>query len=157
MKTSALAIRFGIQIGTLLILYFLAVSLIGIQTNPLYSLGNGIIMAIGLYSMLKQHKKEQGENFEYQNSFMTSLFTGGNATLIFVFFFATYVTYINPQFLPEMLTHWSSHYHVGNGAVIGVAAIMGFSTTLVLTLSFMQLFKPSWNLKKNDYTPSAHP
>jgi len=80
---------------------------------------------------------------------MAGLFTGFNATLIFTIFFALYVTNFNPSFLPEMLAHWSSHYHVGVGIVVFVAAIMGFATTFVLTLSFMQLFKESWNLKKN--------
>jgi len=51
--------------------------------------------------------------------------------------------------LPEMLANWSSHYHVGVGIVVFIAAIMGFATTFVLTLSFMQLFKESWNPKRS--------
>ncbi|WP_378179449.1 DUF4199 domain-containing protein [Aquimarina sp. SS2-1] len=149
MKKSTIPVKYGILIAAGLIAYFLLLSLIGVQTNPIFSLGNGIIVAFGLYKAMKDYKFEKGSAFEYQKGFMAGLFTGFNATLIFTVFFAVYVTNINTSFLPEMLANWSSHYHVGVGIVVFVAAIMGFATTFVLTLSFMQLFKDSWNTKKN--------
>ena len=121
MKKSVIPVRYGVLIAIGLIVYFLILSLVGVHTNPVFSIGNGVIVALGLYK----------------------------ATILFTAFFAVYVTNINTDFLPEMLANWSYHYHVGVGVVVFVAAIMGFSTTFVLTLSFMQLFKESWNLKKN--------
>ncbi len=149
MKKSTIPVKYGVLIAIGLIIYFLILSLIGVQTNPVFSLGNGIIVAFGLYSAMKNFKKEKELDFDYQKGFMVGLFTGFNATLIFTVFFAIYVTNINTAFLPEMLANWSSHYHVSVGIVVFIAAIMGFATTFVLTLSFMQLFKESWNLKKN--------
>ncbi|KAA1245239.1 DUF4199 domain-containing protein [Aquimarina sp. RZ0] len=149
MKKSTIPVKYGVLIAIGLIAYFLILSLIGVQTNPIFSLGNGIIVAIGLYRAMKDYKKEKGSAFEYQKGFMAGLFTGFNATVGFVIFFAVYVTNINTDFLPIMLANWSSHYHVGVGLVVFVSAIMGFATTFVLTLSFMQLFKESWNTKKN--------
>ncbi|MEW7278740.1 DUF4199 domain-containing protein [Aquimarina sp. 2201CG1-2-11] len=149
MKKSTIPVKYGILIALGLIIYFLLLSLFGVQTNPIYSLGNGIIVGIGLYKAMKNYKLEKQHNFEYQKGFMAGLLTGFNATLIFTSFFAIYVTNINTSFLPEMLANWSSHYHVGVGIVVFVAAIMGFATTFVLTLSFMQLLKESWNPKKN--------
>ncbi len=154
MKKSTIPVKYGVLIAIGLIAYFLILSLIGVQTNPVFSLGNGIIVALGLYKAMKDYKLEKGDTFEYQKGFMAGLFTGFNATLIFTIFFAIYVTNINTDFLPEMLANWSSHYHVGVGIVVFVAAIMGFATTFVLTLSFMQLFKDSWNIKKKS---SSHP
>ncbi|WP_298548448.1 DUF4199 domain-containing protein [uncultured Aquimarina sp.] len=148
MKKSTIPVKYGVMIAIGLIAYFLILSLIGVQTNPIFSLGNGIIVAFGLYKAIKDYKLEKGNAFEYQKGFMAGLFTGFNATLIFTVFFAIYVTNINTNFLPEMLANWSSHYHVGVGIVVFVAAIMGFATTFVLTLSFMQLFKDSWNIRK---------
>ncbi|MHA7056627.1 DUF4199 domain-containing protein [Aquimarina sp. M1] len=148
MKKSTIPVKYGVLIAIGLIVYFLLLSLIGVQTNPIFSLGNGIIVALGLYKAMKDYKLEKASAFEYQKGFMAGLFTGFNATLIFTIFFAIYVTNINTDFLPEMLANWSSHYHVGVGLVVFVAAIMGFATTFVLTLSFMQLFKDSWNTKK---------
>ncbi|MBP2831366.1 DUF4199 domain-containing protein [Aquimarina sp. U1-2] len=149
MKKSTLPVIYGIVIAIGLIVYFSLLSLVGVQTNPVFSLGNGFIVAFGLYTAMKKYKKEKGSDYEYQKGFMAGLFTGFNATLIFTIFFAIYVTHINTDFLPEMLANWSSHYHVGVGIVVFIAAIMGFATTFVLTLSFMQLFKESWNQTKN--------
>ncbi|WP_062056873.1 DUF4199 domain-containing protein [Aquimarina longa] len=148
MKRSTIPVTYGILIAVGLIAYFLILSLIGAHTNPIFSIGNGVIVAFGLYKAMKDYKKEKGQHFEYQKGFMAGLFTGFNATIIFIAFFAVYVTNINTDFLPEMLANWSSHYYVGVSEVVFVAAIMGFATTFVLTLSFMQLFKESWNPKK---------
>ncbi len=148
MKKSTIPVTYGVLIAIGLVVYFLVLALIGLQTNPIFSIGNGIIVAIGLYKAMKRYKIEKGNTYEYQKGFMAGLFTGFNATLIFIIFFAVYVTNINTSFLPEMLDNWSSHYHVGVGTVVFIAAIMGFATTFVLTLSFMQLFKESWNIKK---------
>ncbi|MBQ4801751.1 DUF4199 domain-containing protein [Aquimarina sp. MMG015] len=153
MKKSTIPVRYGSLIAVGLIAYFLILSLFGVQTNPVFSLGNGIIVAFGLYKAMKDYKFEKRSEFEYQKGFMAGLFTGFNATLIFTIFFAIYVTNINTNFLPEMLANWSSHYHVGVGIVVFVAAIMGFATTFVLTLSFMQLLKESWNIKKTHNSP----
>lgn len=145
MKRSTVPVTYGIVIAIGLIVYFLMLSLIGVQTNPMFSLGNGVIVALGVYYALKNYKREKGDLFEYQKGFMAGLLTGFNATILFTIFFAIYVTHLNTNFLPAMLENWSSHYHVGVGLVVFVAAIMGFATTFVLTLSFMQLFKESWN------------
>lgn len=148
MKKFALPIKYGVFTGIGLIIYFLALSLIGAQTNPIFSLGNGFIVAIGLFRSMKSYMVAQEDNYEFQNGFMTGLLTGFNATILFTIFFAIYVTHIHTDFLPQMLMNWSSHYHVGVGTVVFIAAIMGLATTFVLTLSFMQLFKKSWNLHK---------
>jgi len=148
MKNFSFPVRYGIFIGVGLIAYFLLLSLVGVQTNPVFSLGNGFIVGFGLYYALKNFKSETGSDYDYQKGFMVGLLTGFNATVIFTIFFAIYVTNFNTSFLPEMLANWSSHYHVGVGIVVFVAAIMGFATTFVLTLAFMQLFKESWNIAK---------
>ena len=152
MKMSAIPVKYGVYIAIGLIAYFLILSLFGVQTNPVFSLGNGVIVAFGLYRAMKIYKEEKRKEFDYQKGFMTGLLTGFNATLIFTVFFAVYVTNIQTDFLPEMLANWSSHYHVGVGIVVFIAAIMGFATTFVLTLSFMQLFKESWNPRKNHHS-----
>ena len=156
MKKSTIPVQYGIFIAIGLIAYFLFLSLFGVQTNPIYSLGNGVIVAFGLYRAIQLYKLEKGSEFRYQKGFMAGLFTGFNATLIFTIFFAIYTSHINKAFLPMMLENWSSHYHVGLGIVVFIAAIMGFATTFVLTLSFMQLFKNSWNPKRrSSHSPLA--
>jgi predicted membrane metal-binding protein len=145
MKYYALPIRFGIATSGCLIAYFLILSLLGLHTNIFYSLFNGIITGFGIYEAIKYFKIKKSALFTYSNGFISGLVTGGVATLVFTIFFALYSTELNPGFLEELSTQWANEYASFEAIIFLVVAIMGFSTTLVLTLSFMQLFKPSNN------------
>ena len=148
MKEYALPIRFGIATSGCLIAYFLILSLFGLHTNVFFSLFNGIITAFGIYEAIKYFKTKNAENFDYSKGFTAGMVTGGVATIIFTFFFALYSTELNTGFLPELSTAFFKDFKNFEGIVFVTVAIMGFATTVVLTLSFMQLFKTSNNLKK---------
>ncbi|MFX0556344.1 DUF4199 domain-containing protein [Maribacter sp. CXY002] len=150
MKYYALPIRFGIATSGCLIAYFLILSLLGFHTTIFYSLFNGIITGFGIYEAIKYFKIKKSVSFTYSNGFIAGLVTGSVATLIFTIFFALYSTELNPGFLEELSTQWAHEYANFEAIVFLVVAIMGFSTTLVLTLSFMQLFKPSNNLRQKE-------
>ena len=68
--------------------------------------------------------------------------------MIFTIFFAFYATELNTEFLGELSKAWAGEYNNFEAIVFFTVAIMGFATTLVLTLSFMQLFKSSNDIKK---------
>lgn len=153
MKNSSISIKYGIAISAGLIAYFLICSLFGVHINPAYSLFNGVIMGIGMYAALKHYRLHFGDKFSYQKGFSTGLLTGFYATVIFTIFFAIYSTEINPEFLNNLLPMWRSDYSTSTGMVIFVVAIMGFATTVILTLTFMQLLKDSWNIKKGNKPP----
>ena len=148
MKNSSISIKYGIAISAGLIGYFLICALFGVHINPAYSLFNGVIMGIGMYLALKEYRLHPSGKFNYQKGFVTGLLTGFYATVIFTIFFAIYSTEINPEFLNEMLPTWRNDYSTSKGLVFFVVAVMGFATTLVLTLTFMQLLKDSWNPKQ---------
>jgi len=145
MKKFKIPIKYGIAIAVGLIAYFLVLSLFGAHKNPFFSLFNGVIMAFGMYEAIKNYRLEKGSKFKYQKGFMTGLLTGFNATIIFTVFFGIYSTEINPDFFNELLTMWRSDYDTSVGIILFFVAVMGFATTFVLTLAFMQLFKDSWN------------
>ncbi len=147
MKQFALPIRFGIATSGCLIAYFLILSLFKLHTNVFYSLFNAIITGFGIYEAIK-YLRLRDPSFDYGKGFVAGLVTGGVATLIFTLFFALYSTELNTSFLNELSTVWAKDYEGFEGIVFVTVAIMGFATTLVLTLSFMQLFKSSNNLKK---------
>ncbi len=149
MKKIALPVRFGIAISGSLIAYFLILSLFNLHTSPAFSLFNSVITAFGIYEAIKSYKLRQGNKFNYTNGFATGIISGFVATIIFTIFFAFYATEIDNNFLNELLEGYSKNYHVGIGQVVFTVAIMGFSTTVVLTLTFMQLFKNSRNLSQN--------
>jgi len=149
MKNISLPLRFGIAISGSLIGYFLLLALFDWHTNPVFSLFNGVITGFGIYEAIKYYKLEQGKNFAYSQAFIVGIVTGFVATIIFTAFFLLYATEINPEFLSKLLEVFSGDYNVGIGLVAFVVAIMGFATTVVLTLTFMQLFKTSRNIPQN--------
>ena len=146
MKKIALPVRYGIVISGSLIAFFLILSLFGLHTNPAFSLFNGVITAFGIYKSIKTYKLRQGSQFNYTNGFTTGIISGFVATFIFTLFFTFYATEINTDFLIELLEVFKGDYHVSIGLVAFTVAIMGFATTVVLTLAFMQLFKGSRNM-----------
>ena len=148
MKNFSLPIRFGIAASGSLIAYFLILSLFDLHSNVFYSLFNGVITGFAIYEAIKYERILNKEGFSYGQGFKTGLITGFVATLIFTGFFAFYATEINTDFLKELSEAWFGDYKNFEAIVFFTVAIMGFSTTLVLTLSFMQLFKSSNDLKK---------
>lgn len=148
MKEFALPIRFGLATSGSLIAYFLILSLFGLHTNVFYSLFNGVITGFGIYEAIKYLRIREKENFHYAIGFTAGMVTGFTATILFTAFFALYATELDKSFLQELSTVWFKDYKNFEGIVFFTVAIMGFATTLVLTLSFMQLFKTSKNLKK---------
>ncbi|TYB70703.1 DUF4199 domain-containing protein [Bizionia gelidisalsuginis] len=149
MRKIALPVRFGIIISALLVAFFLILSLFGLHTKPMFSLLNGVITGFGIYETIRYYKLEQGKNFTYTGGFTVGLVSGFIATLLFTVFFLFYATEIDPLFLEKLLNVFKGDYRVGVGLVAFVVAIMGFATTVVLTLTCMQLFKNSNNVAQN--------
>lgn len=146
MPKFALPIRYAIAISGLLISYFLVISLLGWHTNPLFSLFNGVITAFGIYEAIKNFKLRKNKTFTYADGFSVGIITGFVATIFFTIFFGIYAGNIAPSFLESFMGPWRGTTSLG--IILFTVAICGFATTAVLTLSFMQLFKPSWNPKR---------
>ncbi len=147
MSNLKIPIIYGFGIAIALIAYFLLLSIFGLHVNPLYSILNGVIMAVGLYLALKAYRKSKGNRFKFEKGFSAVFITGINATIIFLIFFAFYATELNPDFLDQLITMWATFYSTDLASVLFTIALMGFSTSIVLALTFMQLFKDSWNTR----------
>ncbi|MEO1010430.1 MAG: DUF4199 domain-containing protein [Bacteroidota bacterium] len=148
MNNYALPIRFGVATSGCLIAYFLILSLFELHTNVFFSLFNGIITGFGIYEAIRYYRLSIGKAFGYGKGFTAGMVTGSVATILFTLFFALYSTELNPDFLTLLSELWSKDFLSFEGIVFVTVAIMGFATTLVLTLSFMQLFKTSNNPKR---------
>lgn len=149
MKKIILPIRFGLVTSAILIAYFLVLAMFGLQTNPVFSFLNAGITTFGIYEAIRVFKLEQGNQFNYANGFSTGLVTGVTATIVFTFFFLSYSTEINQDFLPQLLSYLKGGFDINNGLVAFIVAIMGLVTTLVATFTVMQLFKNSGNISQN--------
>ncbi len=148
MANFKIPILYGVLIAAVLAGYFLLLSLFGLHVNPMYSIFNGVIMAVGLWLALKAYRKSKGNKFKYQKGFSLIFITGINATIIFVIFFGLYATEFNPGFLDQLINMWATFYNTNIGIVLFTIALMGISTSVVLALAYMQLFKDSWNTKE---------
>ena len=139
--------KYGIGIAFALVAYFLILKVVGLHQYPILSAANGIIFGAGILLSMKKFKIESSD-FKYQDGFMIGLFTGGLATVLFSFFMALYIFQIDTQFATAILDSWELNYNKGGLIIVVSLIMMGFSTTLVLTLAFMQLLKESWNTSK---------
>ena len=142
---SKIPITYGLAIAGCLITYFILLSFVNLHTVPYMSILNAGIAGYGIYAALKAYKAEKGTRFKYEKGFMAGILTGFNATIVFTIFTGIYASHLNPDFLNNM--EWRLTGDTGLGLFLFEVAIMGFATSLVLTLSFMQLFKQSWNTK----------
>lgn len=154
MKKSSVPLMYGIFIAIALIAYFLLLSLFGLHTNPAYSIFNLVITGGGIFLAIKAYKEKKGAKFKYQKGFATGITSGFIATILFTGFFAIYTSELNPNFEDQLITMWETDWFVPIGMLIFTVALMGFATSLVVTLAIMQLYKPSWNTsegKKHTY------
>lgn len=137
-------LRYSIIIVVLLIVYFLICKLIGLHKYPVFSAANGLIFAAGMWFAMKKYKSQK-HSFKYEKGFQIGLFTGGIATIFFAGFMALYIFEIDTQFAGEILDSWDIAYNKGSLILIVMILLMGFATSVVLSLAFMQLLKDSWN------------
>jgi hypothetical protein len=145
MKRSSVPLMYGIYIAIALIAYFLLLSLFGLHTNPAYSIFNMVITGGGIYLAIKAYKDKKVAKFKYQKGFAAGISAGFIATILFTGFFAIYTSELNPGFQEDLITMWETDWFVSIGMLIFTVALMGFATSLVVTLAIMQLLKPTWN------------
>ncbi|QNJ97262.1 DUF4199 domain-containing protein [Constantimarinum furrinae] len=137
-------LKYGIGIAIALIAYFLLTKVLGLHQYPVLSAANAVIFGAGILLAMKTYKANKS-NFKYEKGFQLGLFTGGIATILFAIFMSVYIFMIDTQFAHAILDSWGLNFNKGALIVIVSLVMMGFSTTLVLTLAFMQLLKESWN------------
>ncbi|NEV92924.1 DUF4199 domain-containing protein [Psychroflexus sp. YR1-1] len=143
MSRFVLSVRFGIALASSLIAYFLVLSLFGLHTNPLFSLFNGVITGFAIYEAIRYKRIELKSDYTYTKGFQAGIVTGFLATILFTIFMAVYVTEVDPDFISKIAETFSKSYSVGVGIFSFTVLLGGFATTIVLTLSFMQLLKRS--------------
>ena len=138
----SVSVKYGFFISLGLIGYFLILRLFGLHQNIWLRILNGAIMAYGLYAAIKSYKLASGLEFNYIEGFKTGLFTGFIGTFLFMIFMAIYLFHLDPEFMNSILQKFLNGNY-GGGMLLFIILIEGFASTVVLTLSFMQIFKNS--------------
>lgn len=140
-------IKFGLIIASSLIAYFLLMKLLGLHQYPAFSIVNAVLFGGGIYRAIKTYRRDNPEN-KYMDSWQAGFLSGAIATLVFTLFMAIYMYQIDSVFASELLASWNINYNTGVLIVLFSMILMGFSTTAVCVLTFMQRFKRSWNPSK---------
>ena len=150
MKSSlSISLKFGVFIALGFILYFLALKLIGLHTNPWFRILNGFIMGYGIFMAIK-HYKDNTTDFDYGSGFKTGLLAGFIATILFSAFMCIYFFYLDTSFTYHLLQNWFSGFDYGGGILVFIISLEGFSSALVLTLASMQFLKNSKNVGQTE-------
>ena len=140
---------YGFLTAGILIVYFLILKLIGLHQFPVLSVVNALIFGAGIYMALKKYGSTVTE-IKYEKGFELGLFTGGIASIVFTIFMALYMYQLDIEFATSIMQSWNIETELGISVLVISILIMGLVTTLLLTFSFMQLFKRSWNTKDRD-------
>ncbi|WP_046757690.1 DUF4199 domain-containing protein [Kordia jejudonensis] len=140
------ALKYGGFIALGLILYFLLVRLFGMHENPWLRLLNGLIVAFGIYKIIKDVKAENGARFNYFDGFKAGIVAGFVATLLFTLFMGIYIFHIDTAFAEKIMAMGLGSHTSEPGILLFIILIEGFASAVVLSLLFMQKFKPSWNI-----------
>jgi hypothetical protein len=141
---SKIYIRYGIFMAVFLIGYFLLLKLFGLHQYPVFSAANALVFGAGVLMAIKKYKADS-TNFKYEKGFQVGFMSGAFATIIFAVFMAVYMYQIDTEFAVRILESWGQQYDLGTFMLLITIVIMGISTSLVLTLAYMQLLKDSWN------------
>lgn len=149
MKSSvSLVLKYGVFTAFTLIIYFLALKLIGLHNNPWFRILNGPIVGYAIYLAIKNYKSSSVD-FDYGSGFKIGLSTGFIATVLFAAFMCIYMFYLDTAFTNNLLKNWFSDFDYGSGILVFIILIEGLASTVVLTLTCMQLFKNSRNIIQN--------
>ena len=137
---------YGLWTAILLIAYFLLIRLLGLHHYTILSSVNGLIFAFGIYMAIKKSYSVDPE-MKYEKGFEIGLLSGVIGSILFTIFMAVYMYQIDTDFAYAIMEQWNMEEDLSTFMLLVAILIMGIVTSLVLTLSFMQLLKKSWNTK----------
>lgn len=137
--------RYGFWITIALIMYFLIFRMLGLHDNILLSTPNGIIFGVGIFLALK-HLKASDPEIDYGKGFVTGFLSGAVASILFAIFMAIYMYQIDTDFAHQIMQKWNMGDNLNTAMLVMSLVILGIATSLILTLTFMQLLKTSWNI-----------
>lgn len=140
-------LKYGVAIALSLIVYFLIMKLLGWHEYPALSIFNGVIYGAGILKAM-QVFKQNSSSFSYADGWQIGFLSGAVATLIFTAFMGFYMLEINADFANAVLSNWGLTYTNGVVVILLSTVLMGMSTAVVLSLTFMQLLKNTLNPKR---------
>ncbi|MDT8346260.1 MAG: DUF4199 domain-containing protein [Flavobacteriaceae bacterium] len=148
MKNRARYYKYGMYIGISLVIYFLLMRIMGFHQYLLLSLVNGLILAVGIYLVMRNEYKSKKEDYKYVDGINAGLATGVISTVFFTIFMALYLYQFDHTAFNDMMHSWQLTTNGGEAAFLGTIFLMGIVSVAMVTLMIGQRFKPSWNVRR---------
>lgn len=132
---------YGLLIGAALIVYFLLMKVLGLESNFYLRIFNFVILIAGVYFLLKNQIKDSKQSVTYFEGLGLGLRATITSVLVFVAFLAVYVNFFDPGFIKvlENSEIWGSDIKLSQAAV-GIF-IEGMASAIVISFAWMQYFK----------------
>ncbi|HXJ98797.1 MAG TPA: DUF4199 domain-containing protein [Gelidibacter sp.] len=150
-RSLSVAIKYGLIITVSLIAYFLILRAFNLHNNIWLRIANGFFMAAGIYYAIKNYKYKYNATFTYVDGFKTGLLTGFIATGFFALFMAIYMFHLDKEFAHNIVKHFFNSGDQGGALLILIIIMEGLSSTAILTLTFMQVFKKSDHIGQQEH------
>lgn len=148
MENAKFTFKYGFLIGLALILYFLLIRVLGLVEVYWLRLLNGIILGYGIYYAIRKSKEKLNNHINYFEGIGVGIKSGLVATGLFVSFLAIYMYHIDPSFSERLLAKLGWSINNPEKILLMTIFVEGVASTVILSLTFMQLFKTSWNLEE---------
>lgn len=145
MKNKTQYYKYGMYIGISLIIYFLLMRILGFHQYLLLSMFNGLILAVGIYLVIRNEYNSKKEDFKYVDGINAGLASGVISTIFFTVFMALYLYQFDHAAFEDMMHSWQLTTNGGEAAFLGTIFLMGIVSVAMVTLMIGQRFKPSWN------------
>ncbi|WP_240642070.1 DUF4199 domain-containing protein [Nonlabens xiamenensis] len=140
--------KYAIYIAIALIVYFVAIDLVGFADRIYLSFFNAVIVGVGLFFVIRDVYEYERDQFKYMDGFIAGLKAGFVATVIYTIFMAIYLYEINPD-LAEAIERQVTI--AGEGIEVAMLLFIflsGLATTVVVPLVILPLYKRSWNTRE---------
>ncbi len=142
-----LPIKYGALTALGLIVYFVLMKLLGLETNFLLRIFNFVFIIAGIYAMYRVMYNAPNEGPSYFAGLGAGVVLTVTAVLVFLVFLGAYVTYVDPSFMQvlEDSKIWGADLELVE--ITFAIFVEGLASGLIISFGLMQYFKNNINSK----------
>lgn len=142
-----LPIKYGALTALGLIVYFVLMKLLGLETNFLLRIFNFVFIVAGIYAMYRAMYNAPNDGPSYFAGLGSGIVLTVTAVIVFLVFLGAYVTYFDPDFMQilEDSQIWGADLELVE--ITFAIFVEGLASGLIISFGLMQYFKKNINTK----------
>jgi hypothetical protein len=132
---------YGLIMAASLVVYFLLMKLLGLETNFYLRIFNFVILVGGVYFLMRNEIIRSTQSVTYFEGLGLGLRATISSVIVFLFFLAGYINFFDPEFMKILQESeiWGTDITLPQ-AVTGIL-IEGIASSVVISFAWMQYFK----------------